>query len=110
MSRFTGDPETVPELGVDLHEEFEELRQARSALDQRISNWSRSLDSEWLAKNLTYTSKVDAVSRTVPQWVLVTHMFNHGTHHRGQITTLLSQMGLDVGTTDIPFMPCYNKS
>jgi len=31
-------------------------------------------------------------------------MFNHQTHHRGQVTTLLSQMGLDVGPTDIPFM------
>lgn len=24
---------------------------------------------------------------------------------RGQVTTLLSQMGLDVGSTDLPFMP-----
>jgi uncharacterized damage-inducible protein DinB len=36
--------------------------------------------------------------------VLVTHMFSHQTHHRGQVTTLLSQMGLDMGSTDLPFM------
>ena len=47
-------------------------------------------------------------TRTVPKWVLVTHMFNHQTHHRGQVTTLLSQMGLDIGTTDIPFMPQFH--
>jgi uncharacterized damage-inducible protein DinB len=35
---------------------------------------------------------------------LVTHMFNHQTHHRGQLTTLLSQMGIDPGVTDIPWM------
>ncbi|MGD1950514.1 MAG: DinB family protein, partial [Leptolyngbyaceae cyanobacterium] len=45
--------------------------------------------------------------RTVPRWALVTHMFNHQTHHRGQVTTLLSQMGLDIGSTDIPFMPQF---
>jgi uncharacterized damage-inducible protein DinB len=41
--------------------------------------------------------------------MIVTHMLNHQTHHRGQITTLLSQMGLDIGTTDIPFMPRFGE-
>ena len=36
---------------------------------------------------------------------LVTHLFHHQTHHRGQITTLLSKQGVDIGSTDIPFMP-----
>jgi uncharacterized damage-inducible protein DinB len=31
----------------------------------------------------------------------VTHFFNHQTHHRGQITTLLTQLGLDPGVTDL---------
>jgi uncharacterized damage-inducible protein DinB len=35
----------------------------------------------------------------------VTHLFNHQTHHRGQVTTLLSQCEVDVGPTDISFMP-----
>jgi uncharacterized damage-inducible protein DinB len=29
------------------------------------------------------------------------HVFNHQTHHRGQATTLFSQMGVDVGGTDL---------
>jgi uncharacterized damage-inducible protein DinB len=32
-------------------------------------------------------------------------MFNHQTHHRGQITTLLSQIGIDIGETDLPLTP-----
>jgi uncharacterized damage-inducible protein DinB len=32
---------------------------------------------------------------------LVLHLFNHRTHHRGQVTTLLSQEGVDVGATDL---------
>jgi uncharacterized damage-inducible protein DinB len=35
---------------------------------------------------------------------LAVQMFNHATHHRGQLTTLLTQMGRDIGATDIPFM------
>lgn len=29
------------------------------------------------------------------------HFFNHQTHHRGQVTTLFSQLGVDVGVTDL---------
>ena len=110
MSRFTGDPENVPALGVDLYCDFKALWVARRDLDRRISGWVETLDIDWLELALTYTSKVDGVSRTVPRWVLVAHMFNHETHHRGQLTTLLSQMGLDIGTTDIPFMPQFQDS
>jgi len=110
MSRFTGNPEKVPELGIALYSDFLQLRINRSALDRRIIAWSATLESGWLEQELTYTSKVDGVSRTVPRWILVTHMFNHETHHRGQVTTLLSQMGLDVGTTDLPFMPQFQVS
>ncbi|NOU21979.1 MAG: damage-inducible protein DinB [Methyloglobulus sp.] len=104
MSRFTGVPEIVPDLGVELFDTFSQLKTARFKLDTRIANWVKTLEEKWLLEVLTYTSKVDGKSRSVPRWVLVIHMFNHQTHHRGQITTLLSQLGLDIGSTDIPFM------
>jgi uncharacterized damage-inducible protein DinB len=107
MSRFTGDPAVVPALGVDVHDDFDDLWRSRASLDKRLREWSSTLDAPWLDELLTYTSKVDGVTRTVSRWVLVVHMLNHQTHHRGQITTVLSQMGLDMGTTDIPFMPQF---
>ena len=108
LSRFTGDPAEVPPLGVELYGDYAELRAVRAALDARIEAWTSALTPEWLAGALTYTSKVDAKSRTVARWVLVAHLFNHQTHHRGQVTTLLSQMGLDLGSTDLPFMEAYS--
>lgn len=108
LSRFTGNPSVVPDPGDDLFGTFGVLRAERAALDQRILVWSASLSPAWLAEPLTYKSKIDSKTRTVPKWVLVTHMFNHQTHHRGQVTTLLSQMGLDVGPTDIPFMSQFH--
>lgn len=110
MSRFTGEPSQVPALGEDIHTEFGALQEARTNLDSRILMWASSVSEDWLVQDLTYTSKVDGLTRTVPRWVLVTHMFNHETHHRGQITTLLCQMGLDVGSTDIPFMPMFQHN
>jgi uncharacterized damage-inducible protein DinB len=29
------------------------------------------------------------------------HVFNHQTHHRGQASTLFSQLGIDIGATDL---------
>jgi uncharacterized damage-inducible protein DinB len=105
LSRFTQEPSEVPPLGEDLFGGFSNLRAERKRLDDRLLIWTSTLTPEWLAQRLTYISKVDGRERTVPKWILVTHLFNHQTHHRGQVTTLLSQRGLDIGSTDIPFMP-----
>ena len=74
-------------------------------IDARLIGWAATLTPEWLAETLTYTSKVDGATRTRPRWLLVVHLFNHQTHHRGQVTTLLTQQGNDPGSTDLPFMP-----
>ena len=105
LSRFTGDPAAPPKLGAELYADFADLKRMREELDERIAAWATSLSTEWLSEKLTYASNVDGVMRTVPRWTLVVHMLNHQTHHRGQITTLLCQLGFDIGTTDIPFMP-----
>jgi uncharacterized damage-inducible protein DinB len=78
-------------------------------LDRRICTWAAQLKGEWLSSELSYVSKVDGLTRTMARWGVVTHMFNHQTHHRGQITTMLSQMGLDIGTTDITFMARFQR-
>ena len=107
LSRFTGDPENIPEINQELAPSFAALREKREALDARIIDWAVTLAPDWLEKDQTYQSKVDGKMRTVPRWALVTHLFNHQTHHRGQLTTLLSQLAIDVGSTDIPFMPQF---
>ena len=40
------------------------------------------------------------VAREHPMWQALTHFFNHQAHHRGQVTTLLAQAGIDPGITD----------
>ena len=79
----------------------------RAALDARLPRWAAGLREDWLCEPLRYVSRVDGRTRTVPRWVLTAHLFNHQTHHRGQLTTLLSQLGLDIGSTDLPFMPRF---
>ena len=74
-------------------------------LDKDIETWAAGLSDEMLAGTLEYTSIVDSRKHKYLMSVAVTHFFNHQTHHRGQITTLLSQCGLDYGITDLIGMP-----
>jgi len=104
MGRLTGRPYPNAPMGVDLYDDFQELRTARAAMDQDILDWTAGLTEAWLCEPLTWTSGVDGLTRTRPRWLLASHLFNHQTHHRGQLTTLLCQMGYGVGPTDLPWM------
>ncbi|WP_447940934.1 DinB family protein [Pseudoxanthomonas mexicana] len=80
------------------------LRERRAWLDALILQWTAILTPSQLTASLTYTSTRGArFTRDVLG--VVTHLFNHQTHHRGQVTTLLSQAGVDVGVTDLLAMP-----
>lgn len=105
LSRLSGDPPQQPRLGETIHEEFETLRAERERVDARLLAWSAGLTPEWLEARHRFVSQTDGVERILPHWVLVAHLFNHQAHHRGQLTTLLSQLGYDVGETDLHKLP-----
>lgn len=105
MGRFTGRKYEIKGMGVELFENFDELKAAHFDMCLQISDFAEWLTIDWLAEDLEWTSGQDGIPRSRPRWMLVTHMFNHQTHHRGQVSTLLTQAGHDIGVTDLPFMP-----
>jgi len=105
MARFELN-ETAPlNPNDEFHSDFNELCVARWALDARILGWAERIEPGWLAAPFRYTSRITGKSYERPAWVLVTHLFNHQTHHRGQLTDQLSRLGVDYGVTDLPAMP-----
>lgn len=105
MGRFTGHEFRVDGLDQELYADFDDLRRERASTDARIVTWARGLDDATLAGELTYTSMVNPEPRSFPMAKAVAHFFNHQTHHRGQLTTLLSQLGVDYGVTDLIWLP-----
>ena len=105
MGRFTGEPFAVDSLDKELCADFDTLRSERTGEDQRILAWAASLTAEQVQGDLVYTSAVRAEPRRFPYWLALSHFFNHQTHHRGQITTLLKQQGVDPGVTDLIWCP-----
>ena len=86
-------------LRQELCADFDELYAERHATDHVISTWAEELSDEVLVGTMRYrTSRGDPMEH--PVWIAVAHMFNHQTHHRGQVTTLMHQLGLDPGVTD----------
>ena len=107
MSRFAGTPTPIAKgirASPGMYEDWAELRRARTAFDETIIGWADSLEAAWLEGDLTWFSGAAGREVTKPKGLLVAHMFNHQTHHRGQAHCLLTQCGVKPGDTDLPFM------
>ena len=91
------DPKNLDQL---LFANIRELSKHRAWLDRLIIQWARSITEPDLDHTLHYSS-MKGVAADKGFYSLVMHFFNHQTHHRGQVTTLLSQAGVDAGDTDL---------
>ncbi|MFY9261906.1 MAG: DinB family protein [Gallionella sp.] len=83
-------------LFTDIHG----LSNQRKLLDQIITEWGHTVSERDLDHPLSYTNTKGVVA-SKNFFSLVTHLFNHQTHHRGQVTTLLWQSNVDMGITDL---------
>jgi uncharacterized damage-inducible protein DinB len=112
MLRFTRDverytsrtaalvPIVVTSMAQELYEDFDQLHRERERTDEDILEWTYALDEAALDRTLEYTTS-NGTPQSHPAWWAVGHLFNHQTHHRGQVTTLLKQAGADTGVTDL---------
>lgn len=83
-----------------LFTDIRSLSAHRKELDKTINDWAHSISEEDLDYVMAY-SNMKGIAANKNYFSLVMHFFNHQTHHRGQVTTLLSQADVDVGITDL---------
>ena len=94
----------MPEsLDVFLANNFNDLKDRRVLLDEALLEITSLLTDEELLQPVSYQNS-KGVSANKTLFNLLMHVFNHQTHHRGQVTTLLSQSGIDIGITDLVFI------
>ncbi len=93
-----GDPTSLREI---RFVDWAELQAARDRMDQMIIDWCAEVREEDLARPLAYRDFAGRPHRK-NLGGLALHLFLHQIHHRGQVTTLLSQAGIDFGDTDLP--------
>ena len=87
-------------LDQELYADFDQLRRERVRTDADITAFADALTPERLDAEIVYRTTAGVEQRHALWWA-VSHFFNHQTHHRGQVTALLKQAGVDPGVTDL---------
>ena len=103
MSRFDGweKAAVIQKQSATLVEDFDELRRLRVEADAKISVWAGRVTDAWLAEEQVWFSASVQRELRQPRSLLVTHLFNHQTHHRGQAHALITACGETTGDTDL---------
>ena len=87
----------VPTAAVRVTERFR--------IDGRITLWAEKIRATDLVGDLSWYSASMSRDFTKPKALCVMQLFNHQTHHRGQIHAMLTSLGITPQDTDLPFMP-----
>jgi uncharacterized damage-inducible protein DinB len=103
MSRFDNWPKPATPIkeSAQMVDDFAELAAARDEADADITRWARQVDEAWLGQDLVWFSGAANREIRAPKRLLVTHFFNHQTHHRGQAHAMLTAAGQETGDTDL---------
>jgi len=79
---------------------LDSVRSRWAEIDRDLLDYVASLTPEDVQRMIHHTTTA-GVPYTHPLWQMLQHLANHGTYHRGQVTTLLRQLGAKVTGTDL---------
>ena len=109
LSRFDlAEPPNVPLNESDQFvEDFEELAKHRIDLDDLLVRWCDDYQKGAVAGDLEWFSGAANKHVKAPLAMILVHFFNHQTHHRGQVTAMLTAVGCKTTDTDLFLMPAH---
>lgn len=105
LARFEGKNVPALKLSDELYADWEEFKIERAQTDTHICDFVALQTIESLSQIFEWTSIAVPKHHALTFGLVLTHFFNHQTHHRGQISALMEQNGLDCGVTDFPYTP-----
>ena len=105
-----GKDHSLKSLDQILYENLFQLEKATIEEDKRLVDLVNILSEESINKEITYNGFETGKTTYTINTILIT-LFNHQTHHRGQIHNMLSQAGIKPPQIDIPdFIETRNKN
>jgi uncharacterized damage-inducible protein DinB len=103
MARFDGwpPPPVLQKESAAMIADFATLKAEREAADAKIEAWAARIDEAWLAADQTWFSGTTQREMRMKRSFLVMHVFNHQTHHRGQVHAMITAANERTGDTDL---------
>lgn len=105
LARLQAQPVPYQRLDLELYADFAELRAAQTDCDQALLDWIQGLQTDDLQRRIAFRSLSTGQDKVLAVATMLTTLLIHKTHHRGQITALLSQCGCDYGNIDFICAP-----
>jgi len=102
LARWVGDPPPFETLDIILHEDWRHLAAARRHQDETLIALVDSQTDQDLAEMLAYRNMA-GIPLEMQKGLALLHLFNHGTHHRGQCHHMISVLGGEPPVLDLPF-------
>ncbi|HSN17474.1 MAG TPA: DinB family protein [Gammaproteobacteria bacterium] len=101
QGRLTGKPFPVSGLDQELVKERAVLAEEMLGAAEKLQSLVADLDDSQIVAVNAYVD-TEGRRREFPRSLQLAHAFNHATHHRGQITAVITRLGVDCPVLDMP--------
>ena len=101
LARMEDKPHEIESLDQILHDDFAALRAAREQEDAHMTGLVDGLDEAALAREFAYGLISGPGEWSTPVHIILITLFNHQTHHRGQVHAMLKEAGVPPPPLDI---------
>lgn len=102
LKRLTGEGEAPARLDAVLFDDFGALRDARETEDERLLAWTGRLSPEDFERDFSYRNMAGEIFAN-PLDLILGHVFNHQTHHRGQAHAIIGHLGFEPPSMDLVY-------
>jgi uncharacterized damage-inducible protein DinB len=102
LARLSGQPLPPYALDAVVFDDLVALREAKAADDAILLAHVERLSETAIAAEFRWVRRADGMEVVGPLWSTLAHVFNHQTHHRGQVHDLLSRAGIAPPSLDLP--------
>jgi uncharacterized damage-inducible protein DinB len=101
LERWRGRSHNTIPPGSDFPD-LDSLRRRWLEIEHYLLGYAAALTDSDIQRVIEHTT-TSGVSQAAPLWQMLQHLVNHGTYHRGQIASMVRQLGSKPLSTDLIF-------